>query len=321
MLNFTLIVYNLQSVTQSYILKNTFNPAKWPIEFNDQPFEVEAKSLKEIDVQLSIPAINEVGWYNLSFIAQSDRDPKISGSAHIPIHLLPELAVTELIPTNTAPVVHEVVKFKATVRNLGPAAAWNFHLNFYNGTEIIDSYFVESLYSNKDFVYDLTWVPEAEGEYNITAYVNPVNTAENFIIEMASRYFNNVKAISITVHGTAPPPNGNNGNNDGQNNGTGNNKEDNTQFFWITVGATALVIFIFLGILISRRLLSLKEVGKTAKKIPLDNDPRVQGKTSAPKTARKEKLPGYRAERGSSHASRARSKYANRAAQRKKYRK
>ncbi|WP_455391830.1 CARDB domain-containing protein [[Eubacterium] cellulosolvens] len=268
-LTFNLVVYNLQTVSQSYYIINTIKPLDWVLEYNQAPFEVAKNSKKVIPIHTGIPLKNEPGEYMFRFDVRSDRDPTISGSTQVPIALLPELTVDEINVTPREPYLNNPVALRITIKNLGQAVARNFVLNLYNttvnvldlGRNLINSTKIKELYGNETVVVNFTWFPQELKAYNITLFVNPGNP----IPEFSNRYGNNLKTKKITVQEQP------------QDKPVGDGDRDGSS--WLGVGILVIIILLVVFFMKKSRKFSHNDV-RTAQKIPLSRELSLGGKGS-----------------------------------------
>jgi hypothetical protein len=284
-ITFELNIYNLQSIEQSYIVSTFYRPVGWKLDYLRTSFIVGGKAKYTMDVELTLPIQNEPGDYKIIFDIESDWDSNIEDGLEIPLKLLPELAVEaiKLVGDNVYP--GENVTVQVIIKNLGQAIARGFKVNLYNTTNIQDqpedhiigSVVFPSIGAGAEQVLNFTWRPDAVGEENLTAHVNP-NSA---IPEFSNRYGNNILTKKVAVHEP--------GSND-----PGDKDDDSGSGIGYLIPTISLIIVIiiilFLIYYAKHRSSGGGSSTRTARKIPLDQRGRGVAKAKSGKKARKEKI-------------------------------
>jgi hypothetical protein len=282
-LNFTLGVVNPSSNPQKFTIRNTKKPKGWTLDYNTEAFEVAQLSNYNFKVQTKIPAKNEPGEYKFDFTIKSLYDPYVHDSVEFEMTLLPELAIKKLEFSNPEPVPGEQLIIQVTIKNFGPALARDFAVNLYDYSEpkiefLVGQGKIDLLYGNDKFVQNFTWLPNKEGNYNLTALVNPSYDID----EVGNRFGNNLETKSILVKSKSNNDNG----------GHPNNGDDERTEVFDSLSSTtlysiiAIVIVLSVVVLyfISSRLRGSNSSERTAKKIPLS---RQKSRGSSGRTAKK----------------------------------
>jgi len=283
-LSFNLVVVNLQTVTQSYVISNIRKPTNWPLDFLRESFEVPQKSKKIVEVRTKIPEENEPGDVVFRFDVKSDRDPTISDSVQTTIALLPELSIEKFTVLTETPIVGETIVLQIEVKNLGTAVARNIDINLYNGTVfepqlVINSDMIPQLYGNENATLNFSMTPRSAEDYNVTVLIDP----DGWIEEVANRLGNNFLTKKITVNSKPPekpPNNGSNGTSDGL-----------SDYLLPIIGTiVGIVVVLILIYFLIHRARSNNENEHMAHKIPLTRSGGKRRRRSGRKKARKEKL-------------------------------
>ena len=283
-LSYNLVVANLQTVTQSYVLSNIHKPTGWPLDFLRDSFEVPQKSKKIIKIHTRIPEENEPGDVLFRFDVKSDRDPTISDSVQIPLALLPELSVEKFTVLTETPLVGESIVLQIEVKNLGTAIARNIDVNLYNGTSfepqfVINSDMIPELKGNESVILNFSTTLRGTGDYNITVFIDP----DGWIEEVFNRLGNNLLIKKITVNSKPPikPPN----------NGSNGKSEGLSDYLLPIMGTVVgLVVVLIIIYFLFHRARSKKENEQMAHKIPLTRKGVNHRRKSGKKKARKQKL-------------------------------
>ncbi len=282
-LSFSMVVYNYQSVSQSYTITNTKQPIGWDIKFVQEIFEVPQNSKTSIGVQTSIPIKNEPGDYVFSFRIISNYDSTIFASKSVTITLLPELTVDAITPSESEPTLGNSIELEITIKNLGQAVARDFVVNLYDSIErtpehLINTTKVKELFGEDEITHTFTWLGDDLGPYNLTVHVDP----NDLIDEVGNRIGNNIKTRTITVKKPIQqkPEDGN------------DNSSDVMSKYLLPITLFIIIILCSLIFIIYffRRFRGSKNYGKSAKKIPLSHSFSRGGSGKGRKKAHKEKL-------------------------------
>ena len=260
-LAFKLVIYNLQSNQNSYFITTYSKPAGWSVEYNQESVVVDSNSRVLFEVVLGLPEENEPGDFTLGFNIKSNRDPKIRDSLEIPLKLLPELSVESISAVGTEIYPDELVTLQVTLKNLGPAIARGFVVNLYNTSDIqvepethlITTLKFPSLAGGAEQVLNFSWYPNALGEKNITVFVNPDWSIEEF----SNRYGNNILTKKIVVKS---PDTSTDENDDA---------DPDSNLGIMSAGLVAIIIIIILLVYFFKRGRNSNNEVRTAHKVPL----------------------------------------------------